>query len=136
MFAFPLQIGGTRLGTLDLYRRRPGGLTAAAVADATILADVVTCALLEHDDFADEDEQLRMTLSYKDVDMATGMLAVQLRIGLEDAFARLRAHAFSSGSSVLDVARDLLERRIPLDRLADWLCREHRAVSRNRSPSR
>jgi AmiR/NasT family two-component response regulator len=60
-----------------------------------------------------------MTLSYQDVNMATGMLAAQLRISLEDAFARLRAHAFSSGRSVLDVARDLLERRIPLDRLAD-----------------
>ncbi|MEV6717541.1 ANTAR domain-containing protein [Lentzea sp. NPDC051208] len=118
MFAFPLQVGGIRLGTLDLYRRRPGGLTPVAVADATILADVVTYALLEQDDSADEDEQLRMTLSYQDVNMATGMLAAQLRISLEDAFARLRAHAFSSGHSVLDVARELLERRIPLDRLA------------------
>ncbi|MCX2946972.1 ANTAR domain-containing protein [Lentzea sp. NEAU-D7] len=119
MFAFPLRAGGIRLGRLDLFRRRPGGLTAAAVADAVVLADLATCALLEQDDSAGEDEQLRMTLSYQDVNMATGMLAVQLQISLEDAFSRLRAHAFSSGCSVLDVARDLLERRIPLDRLAD-----------------
>jgi hypothetical protein len=118
MFAFPLQVGGIRLGTLDLYRRRPGGLTATALADAAILADLATYALLEQNELADDD-QLRMTLSYQDVNMATGMLAAQLRISLEDAFARLRAHAFSSGRSVLDVARDLLERRIPLDRLAD-----------------
>ncbi|MCR3750813.1 ANTAR domain-containing protein [Lentzea californiensis] len=119
MFAFPLQVGGIRLGTLDLYRRRPGGLTAAGVADAAVLADLATYALLEQNDSADEDDQLRMTLSYQDVNMATGMLAAKLKISLEDAFARLRAHAFSSGRSVLDVARDLLERRIPLDRLAD-----------------
>ncbi|MGW6937108.1 ANTAR domain-containing protein [Lentzea sp. NPDC054927] len=115
MFAFPLQAGGIRLGTLDLYRRRAGGLTA--VADAAMLADLATCALLEQSALADD--ELRMTLSYQDVNMATGMLAAQLRISLEDAFARLRAHAFSSGRSVLDVARDLLARRIPLDRLAD-----------------
>ncbi|MDX8034067.1 GAF and ANTAR domain-containing protein [Lentzea sp. BCCO 10_0856] len=118
MFAFPLQVGGIRLGTLDLYRRRPGGLTAPATADAAMLADLATYALLEQSEQADED-QLRMTLSYQDVNMATGLLAAQLRISLEDAFARLRAHAFSSGRSVLDVARDLLARRIPLDRLAD-----------------
>lgn len=119
MFAFPLQVGGIRLGTLDLYRRHPGGLTPAVIADAAVLADLATYALLEQNDAADEDDQLRMTLSYQDVNMATGMLAAQLRISLEDAFARLRAHAFSSGRSVLDVARDLLARRIPLDRLAD-----------------
>jgi hypothetical protein len=118
MFAFPLQVGGIKLGTLDLYRRRPGGLTAGALADAATLADLATYALLEQNERADDD-QLRMTLSYQDVNMATGMLAAQLRISLEDAFARLRAHAFSSGRSVLEVARDLLERRIPLDRLAD-----------------
>ncbi|MGW6929664.1 GAF and ANTAR domain-containing protein [Lentzea sp. NPDC054927] len=118
MFAFPLQVGGIRLGTLDLYGRHAGRLTVAAVADAVILADVATRALLEQSERADDD-QLRMTLSYQDVNMATGMLAAQLRISLEDAFARLRAHAFASGRSVLDVARDLLARRIPLDRLAD-----------------
>jgi hypothetical protein len=118
MFAFPLRVGGIRLGTLGLYRRRPGDLTAAVAADAAMVADLATYALLEQSELVDDD-QLRMTLSYQDVNMATGMLAAQLRVSLEDAFARLRAHAFSSGRSVLDVARDLLERRIPLDRLAD-----------------
>ncbi|MEU4743996.1 hypothetical protein AB0G02_26505, partial [Actinosynnema sp. NPDC023658] len=33
--------------------------------------------------------------------------------------ARLRAHAFAHRRSVLDVARDVLARRLPLDRLAD-----------------
>jgi hypothetical protein len=118
VFAFPLQVGGIRLGTLGLYRRRSGGLTTAVAADAAMVANLATYALLEQSELADDD-QLRMTLSYQDVNMATGMLAAQLRISLEDAFARLRAHAFSSGRSVLDVARDLLARRIPLDRLAD-----------------
>jgi AmiR/NasT family two-component response regulator len=47
------------------------------------------------------------------------MLAGQLQITLDDAFARLRAHAFGRNRSVLDVARDVLERRISLDELAE-----------------
>lgn len=117
VFAFPLAVGGIKLGTLSLYRRHAGGLAAAVVADAVILADLATYALLDQGEH--DDDELRMALSYQDVNMATGMLAAQLRISLEDAFARLRAHAFSSGRSVLEVARDLLARRIPLDRLAD-----------------
>ena len=118
VFAFPLQVGGIRLGTLDLYRRSPGGLSADAVADAVVLADVVTLALLRHAERSDEDD-LRRAISYQDVNMATGMLAAQLRISLEDAFARLRAHAFATGRSVLDVAGDVLARDISLDRLAE-----------------
>lgn len=117
VFAFPLQVGGIRLGTLDLYRRRPGGLSSDAVTDALVLADVITLALLQHTDRVGEDE-LHQVVSYQDVNMATGMLAAQLRVNLEDAFARLRAHAFATNRSVVEVAGDVLARRIPLDRLA------------------
>ncbi len=118
MFAFPLQIGGIRLGTLDLYRRRPGGLTAEAVADAAVLADVATLRLLENE-FAADEHKLRMEVSYQDVHLATGVLAAKLQIGLEDAFVRLRGHAFAEQRSLLDVSRDVLDQRISLDRLAD-----------------
>ncbi|MGW6937328.1 GAF and ANTAR domain-containing protein [Lentzea sp. NPDC054927] len=118
MFVFPLQIGGIRLGTLDLYRRRPGGLSADAIADAAVLADLATLALLENE-LAGDHEKLRMAVSYQEVHLATGVLAAGLGIGLEEAFARLRAHAFAEHRALLDVSRDVLDRRIPLDRLAD-----------------
>ncbi|MFE2752519.1 GAF and ANTAR domain-containing protein [Actinosynnema sp. NPDC059335] len=116
VFAFPLRAGGIGVGTLDLYRRRPGGLSADALADAAVLADLTTIALLQHTERSGENG-LRGVISYEDVNMATGMLAAQLRIDLEDASARLRAHAFATDRSVLDVAGDVLARRIPLDRL-------------------
>jgi GAF domain-containing protein len=116
---FPLRAGGIRLGTLALYQRGPGGLSTATISDAALLADLSTHALLRQSEFSEDDDQVRMTLSYQDVNMATGMLAAQLKVSLDDAFARVRAHAFSSGRSVLDVAHDLLERRIPLDRFTD-----------------
>jgi AmiR/NasT family two-component response regulator len=61
----------------------------------------------------------RPVTSFRDVNVATGMLAAQLRISLDDAFIRLRAHAFGQGRSLLAVARDVLDRRIALDELAE-----------------
>ncbi|MEV6717544.1 GAF and ANTAR domain-containing protein [Lentzea sp. NPDC051208] len=118
MFAFPLHIGGIRLGALNLYRRRPGGLSADALADAVLLADLAALALLESE-LADDHEKLRMEVSYQDVHLATGLLAAGLAIGLEEAFVRLRAHAFAERRTLLAVSRDVLERRIPVDRLAN-----------------
>ncbi|MEU4745552.1 ANTAR domain-containing protein, partial [Actinosynnema sp. NPDC023658] len=116
--AFPLRVGGVRLGTLDLYGRRPGGLSPEAAADAAVLADLTILALLDHSE-ARGGTVPRAEVSYQDVDIATGMLAAQLRIDLEDASARLRALAFATGRSVLDLARDVLARRLPLHHLAD-----------------
>jgi AmiR/NasT family two-component response regulator len=91
------------------------------VADAVLLAGLTTSALLEYNEENElaGDDQLRVAVSYQDVNMATGMLAARLKIGLEDAFARLRAHAYSEGRSVLEVARDVLARRISLDEPAE-----------------
>jgi hypothetical protein len=113
-FAFPLQAGGIRLGTLALYRRRPGALGPDELADAAILADLATTALLT--DIAAQSPDAEPAVGrYDDVNIATGMLAVQLKVSVEDAFLRLRAHAFSRRRPLLDVARDVLERRLRLD---------------------
>jgi hypothetical protein len=118
-FFFPLQIGAMLLGTLSLFRRRPGVLPAEFVFEAALLADLVSHKLLLQNEQMGREERMWMETSYQDVNMATGMLAVLLRISLEDAFLRLRAHAFAAGRSVLDVARDVLARRLPLDQLTD-----------------
>ncbi|WP_370937746.1 GAF and ANTAR domain-containing protein [Amycolatopsis sp. cg13] len=118
VFAFPLQFGGIRLGTLELVRRRPGGLTSAETRDAALAADLATAALLRQSREAERaglEFAPRTVISYQDVHIATGMLAAQLRISLDDAFARLRAHAYSTNRSLLDVAKDVLERRITLE---------------------
>ncbi|HUQ59339.1 GAF and ANTAR domain-containing protein [Lentzea sp.] len=118
-FLFPLQVGAILLGTLGLYRRRPGVLPAEFVSEATLLADLVAHKLLLQNQRMGQEERIWLETSYQDVSMATGMLAVLLQISLEDAFLRLRAHAFAAGRSVLDVARDVLDRTFPLDRLTD-----------------
>lgn len=120
-FCFPLRVGAIHLGTLDLYRHRAGTLSAPRLTDAVILADLATMTLIEHTDRAEQcvAEWTRPAVSYQEVNMATGMLAAQLGISVEDAFARLRARAFAEGRSPVEVAKDVLERRISPDRLID-----------------
>jgi hypothetical protein len=40
---------------------------------------------------------------------------VQLGVDLEEAFVRLRAHAFASGAALGDAARDVVNRRLRLE---------------------
>ncbi|MGZ3148026.1 GAF and ANTAR domain-containing protein [Lentzea chajnantorensis] len=119
VFVFPLRADTAVLGTLALYSRRAGDLSEDAAADAAVLADLVTRALLAQHERMDDEERLRVDLAYQEVNMASGMLAVQLGVSLEEALVRLRAHAFATGRSVRELAKDVLARRIPLNRLAD-----------------
>ncbi|MDI5980664.1 GAF and ANTAR domain-containing protein [Amycolatopsis magusensis] len=122
VFVFPLQVGALRLGTLELFRHHVGELGDDESTDAVLTADLVAAGLLRQADLAERAGQVyepRLVTSFHDVNVATGMLAARLRIDLDDAFARLRAHAFGHGRSVLDVARDVIERRIALDDLAE-----------------
>lgn len=123
VFAFPLQVGAIRLGTLALYRRLPGKLPPPELAEAATLADLATSALLADTNEASAEmapwAQDGAPGHYDDVNVATGMLAVELRIGLEDAFLRLRAHAFSHDQPLLDVARAVLGRELRADAFRD-----------------
>ncbi|AXB42406.1 hypothetical protein A4R43_07590 [Amycolatopsis albispora] len=122
MFAFPLRFGAIRIGTFELLRRAPGALAGEELTDAALAADLIAAGLLrqaERAERAGEDFEPRLVTSFEDVNVATGMLAARLQIGLEEAFARLRGHAFGQGRSVLEVARDVIDRRIALDELTE-----------------
>lgn len=117
VFAFPLQVGAIRIGALNLYRRMPGRLPHDDLADAALLADLATIALVKHTDATESGglDWARPIGSYQDVNIATGMLAARLDICLDDAFARLRARAYADERSVVDVARDMVDRRTEID---------------------
>jgi hypothetical protein len=121
VFALPIQGGAIRLGTLDLYRRRTGSLSADDLADAAILADLATAALLADAAPASGAAWTRADAPghYDDVNVATGMLAAELSITIADAFLRLRAHAFSTGKPLLEVARAVLARQLQADSFQD-----------------
>ena len=50
------------------------------------------------------------------VHQATGMISVQLDLGMQDAFARLRGRAFADRRSLAEVAADVVARRLRFDR--------------------
>jgi hypothetical protein len=122
-FAFPLQNGAIRLGTLDLYRRRSGALSEEGLSDVAVLADLATTALLTdvgNDQVAAAPwARPEAPGHYYDVNVATGMLAAELRISLDEALTRIRAHAFSNNLPLLDVARAVLARRLRSDAFHD-----------------
>jgi hypothetical protein len=55
------------------------------------------------------------TLSRAEVSQASGMLLAQLEVEAAEALVRLRAHAYATGRSATDVARDILDRRLRLE---------------------
>ncbi|MFC9363345.1 ANTAR domain-containing protein, partial [Rhodococcus sp. NPDC057014] len=82
-------------------------------------ADLITLVLLTKTDRAQPADQdwIRRTGSYHDVHVATGMLAARHDISLAEAFTRLRAHAFVRGHTAVDLARDVIARRIDINEL-------------------
>jgi hypothetical protein len=114
VFSFPLQIGGVRLGVLELHRRTAGSLTPANLTDALLLADAATDTI-----FHDLHGVAPMTLSglvdiQAEVHQATGMVAVDLKVSLSEALLRIRGHAFAHQMTLAQVAKDIVERRLLL----------------------
>lgn len=125
VFAFPLRIGavGPATGVLGLYRADAGPLSRSALGDALILADLTTVLLLNSWDQAQGDylpveaiwgQSAELARHQAEIDQATGMLTEQLGIGVNDAFARLRSHAYAQDRRLSEVARDIVARRLRL----------------------
>jgi fatty acid desaturase len=119
VFAFPLQIGAIRLGTLGLVRAEPGELKRGAVADALIVADVAALTLVDlpacdpNNPAALWSEVSGRYLA--EIHQATGMVMAQLGVGAQEALMRLRAHAYAYGQTAGEVAREIVARRLRLD---------------------
>jgi ANTAR domain len=116
MFALPLAIGVIRLGVLDLYRARAGGLERDRLRDALLLADTACALLLDTGSAAgarfDEGGPAQAGLRHPVVHQATGMIIVQLGVSASVALTRLRAYAYANDRLLHDVASDVVARRL------------------------
>jgi hypothetical protein len=139
VFTFPLQIGVSRMGVLELYRTEAAELDDQQLAQALRLSDAVGYAMLSHaavqrahggdasgrtwappvmegarasgfTDVTSSTELLRAV-----VHQATGMLSVQLSVPLDEALVRLRAFAFAQNRSIMDVSRDIVRRALRIE---------------------
>ncbi|HEY1971600.1 MAG TPA: GAF and ANTAR domain-containing protein [Pseudonocardia sp.] len=120
--ALPLRWGTTNLGVLDLYRRVPAGLSHEQRTDALSAADTAALMMLT---LRTEPTGTRatdtgrgtswldpMVASRAEIHQATGMVLIQLDTTAADALARLRGYAFAERRLLIDVARDVVARRL------------------------
>ncbi len=122
--AVPVVVAGEYVGALDLFREQPGRLDSKDLTGAIAAAELAGIPLL---DLLDGDLQAAVTdpssnawaelnaLSRAEVSQATGMVVAQLEIDPAEALVRIRAHAYATGRSATDVARDILDRRLKLE---------------------
>lgn len=119
IFALPLQVGGIRVGVLDIYRDVPGVLEDADLGVALAFADSATTVLLhlQADARADElNPGLTDSIGFRaEVHQATGMIAIQAAVTLAQALVLLRARAFAAERPISDVARDVVDRLLRFD---------------------
>ena len=116
LLALPLQWGTVNLGVLDMYRQTPGGLNDVQRRDALAAADTSALMLLGQRTEPGGDgsgEWLDHAVGHRaEVHQATGMVIAQLDLGAADALARIRAHAFVRQRLLIDVARDVVDRKL------------------------
>jgi hypothetical protein len=116
VFGFPMQVGGVRLGALNLHRTAPGPLTDDQYNDALLVADVAAHAVIAMQADAPPGAvapELEEAADFQYVvHQASGMVAAQLNVGVGVALARLRAYAFSHDRPLAAVAADIVNRRL------------------------
>jgi hypothetical protein len=115
LFALPLQWGVVNLGVLDLYRAKPGALIEAQLWDALSAADTAALMMLglRTDPGDGGGGWLDHAVGHRaEIHQATGMVLVQLGVSAAEALARMRGYAFVHDRLLVDVARDVVARRL------------------------
>ncbi|MCU1457770.1 MAG: transcriptional regulator [Actinomycetia bacterium] len=107
--ALPMRLRDTTIGSLNLLREQPGGLSEDDVVVAQSLADVATIGLLQHRAAGDSQlltEQLQYALNSRVViEQAKGVIAESANLTMEGAFGALRQYARNHNQRLSDVAR-------------------------------
>ncbi len=120
IYAFPLQVGVAGLGILTLHAERPGALRPDNLPRAFRLTDLVTTALMDpalvqpaaDGGSARGDVPGLLDDRHAATHQAVGMVSVQTGSAMDDALALLRAHAFATGSTLVDLARRVVAREV------------------------
>ena len=133
VFALPVSLATSRVGSLDLFRHRRGRLSDQALEGGLLAAELAALPLLDllaaqaptakravAGDDPDGDGWIQLaSLDRVEVYQATGMLMGALDVGQAEALVRLRAHAYARGMTAAQAAAAIVERRINLN-TPDW----------------
>lgn len=120
LFVFPVPAVGTPFGVLELYRADTSRFSTEDVRAATLVAQAAAEAVLNdyqphngtQENQAPQAEKAGLGRSH--INIAVGMVAVQLGVSVDTALARLRAYCYAEGLPISFIARELVERRLIL----------------------
>lgn len=105
----PMRLRDDRIGALNLFSHRPGGLTDEDQDVAQAMADIATIGVLQARAIHDGQviaSQLQTALESRvAIEQAKGMLAEYMSISVDDAFTLLRTHARTHNMKLTDTAR-------------------------------
>ena len=132
IFAFPVVGPDSAIGVLELYRRSTGELEAGQMESASVCATAIAHTLMQNwsahlswtidavtaieaisadpEGALDSNDQFSRARVY----IASGMVAVQLRVSADEGLDRLRAYTYAQGRPINDVAADIVARRLSL----------------------
>ena len=118
VYAIPLRLRETTIGSLNLLRSTVGELDATDIRVATALADVATIGILHERAIVESGrvrEQLAQALQSRIViEQAKGVVSHLHSISTDDAFAVLRSFARSNRLLLSDVAQRVVRRELEI----------------------
>jgi GAF domain-containing protein len=117
MCAVPMELRGTVVGALNIFRATDQALTDTDLEVARAMAQVAATGLLQQRSITERQllaEQLQVALDSRIlIEQAKGVLAESLNVDMDEAFVALRQNARNSNRKLTDVARDVATKRIP-----------------------
>jgi GAF domain-containing protein len=120
--AVPLRLNALTLGCLNLFLAEPAPLSPQDVALAQALADVASIAIVQDRatrEAAVREGHLQRALDSRiAIEQAKGMIAERNAVGMDEAFARLRAFARNNNRGLTEVSEALVAGAIPLNSLS------------------
>jgi transcriptional regulator with GAF, ATPase, and Fis domain len=108
----PMRLRLDRIGALNLFSRRSGGLSQEDQYIAQAMADVATIGVLHARAIHDGQvvaAQLQTALDSRiAIEQAKGILAERMAIGVDDAFTLLRDHSRNHNEKLTETARHVI----------------------------
>jgi GAF domain-containing protein len=122
MCAVPLRVRTDVIGAMNLFRGTDAPFTADEMDIAQAMAEMAAIGLIQERAIRERTlltEQLQNALTSRVIlEQAKGMLAEYLKVTVDDAFQLLRNYARNWNRKLSDVARDVVDRKIPSTELA------------------
>ncbi|NEN05147.1 GAF and ANTAR domain-containing protein [Diaminobutyricibacter tongyongensis] len=118
LHAVPLRLREKTIGSLNLFRDQAGELGEFDLAAAQALADVATIGILQERAVRESDvitQQLQRALDSRVIiEQAKGVVAYVNDVPVDEAFRVIREYARDHQRGIVEVAADIVQRRLTL----------------------